>query len=354
MRGKKVLFYLAVIGIFMTLSLDTVAQPNFNYLTEIEAYTPMAIAADENGGLYYTYFTFDGPELSRVYYVADPLSEPALESHRAIVDEDPSPAGRGWHGLAVDDTGAVYAALETGSGDTCEVRKLTPAPEFALDENFFGGIIMDGQRHNGIAWMGRDTQGIGTIAVSTFTTCEIWNADDGNLIVTASGGESYQRDCAYNPTNGDIYISTNKDRSGEGLSQRSVSVWTGGSLENIEGYSAEITNGLVEEGAANSTWGINGQQIGFDASNGLIMIAFRDSGQDELNNTLGFYDPADPSAAVLRLDASESPNGPFQGPADAVTVQTENETLLFVSDTPADRIVIFSTGATAVQEFMLY
>lgn len=343
-----------LIGLLLAVSTNAQAQPNFQYLTEFEARSPMALAADANGGLYYTSFTFAGPNLSKVYYIADPLKANALDNHRAIIDDDPSPAGRGWHGVAVDDKGAVYAVLETGTGSSCEVRKLTPAPNFAPDPNFGGGILMDGQRHNGVAWMGRDAQGIGYIAITTFGNCEIWDADLGGAFKTAANGESYQRDCAFNPKTGEIYISTNRDRSGEGLPQRSVNIWRGGSVDNIDAYEDSIVSGFITEGASSTQYGVNGQQIGFDVQSGLIMIAFRDGKNEALNNTVGFYDPANPTAAVLRLNASESPNGPFVSPADMVTVQTNSGTLLYVSDVDANRIVVFTTGQTAVSEFMLY
>jgi hypothetical protein len=69
---------------------------------------------------------------------------------------------------------------------------------------------------------------------------------------------------------------------------------------------------------------------------------------------VGFYDPANPTAAVLRLNAAESPNGPFVSPADMVTVPIHDGTLLYVSDVDANRIVVFTIGQTAVDEFMLY
>ena len=345
--------YSFIFGILM-FGKVTSAQPIYQYLTEFEADSPMAIAADANGGIYFTSFTFAGPNLSKVYYVADPLGNNALENHQAIIDDDSSPAGRGWHGVAVDDTGAVYAVLESGTGNTCEVRKLTPAPEFQTDEKFGGGIIMDGQRHNGVTWMGRDDQGVGYIALTTFGNCEIWDAEFGGFYKAGVNGESYQRDCDYNPNNGEIYISTNRDKSGDGLPQRSVNIWRGGSVEDIYAYEDNITNGFIEEGASNTVYGINNQQIGFDAIHNLIMIAYRDSNNDELNLTVGFYDPADPRHAVMRLDGAESPNGPFQNPSDIVTVQTDNGTLLYVTDYDANRIVVFTTDKTAVGGYMLY
>ncbi len=353
MNRNRLITGLILFGILTAcVGLQVEAQPDFQYLTEFEANAPMAMAADANGGIYYTSFTFAGPNLSKVYYVADPLGSNALDNHRAIIDDDPSPAGRGWHGVAVDDVGAVYAVLESGSNDSSEVRKLTAAPDFELDEDF--GVFKDGQRHNSVAWMGRDAAGVGYIAVTTFGNCEIWDADYAGAYMSAGNGESFQRDCVYNPDNGEIYISTNHDRSGDDLPQRSVNVWRGGTAQAIEDYEEIIINGFIGEGAANSTWGINGQQIGFDQTSGLIMIAYRDAGNGELNCAGGFYDPANPETAVRRLDGHESPDGPFLSPTDMVTVETDGAVLLYVTDIDANRIVIFTTGQTSVDQFMLY
>lgn len=344
--SKLALTSCAIAGI----ALSAHAQPDFTYLTEFEAGTPMALAVDSDGGLYYTSFTFSGDNLSKVYYVADPAGNNAIETHVAVVDDDPSPAGRGWHGVAVDDNGVVYVVNETGSADTNEVRKYTAAPEFQLVDEF---TIIGEARYNGVCWMGRDAAGLGHIAITTFSTVEIWD-ELGGPVWEAAGGETFQRDCAYNPDTGDIYISTNRDRSGDGNAQYSVNVLSGGSVENIDGYPDAITDGLIPEGASNTTWGVNAQQIGFDAVNGLIVIVFKDGSVPELMNTIGFYDPANPDTAVLRMDGADSDTGLFAGPADAVTVQQGDSTLLFVSDYSTDRIVVFTTGTTAVDEFWLY
>jgi hypothetical protein len=176
----------------------------------------MALAADANGGLYYNVFTFGGPNLSKVYYIADPLKANAFRESPAIIDDDPSPAGRGWHGVAVDDKGAVYAVLNR-DGQYLRSPQVDSAPDFAPDPNFGGGILMDGQRHNGVAWMGRDAQGIATSPLPPSAIAKIWDADLGGAFKAAANGESYQRDCAFNPKTGEIYISTNRDGREKGF-----------------------------------------------------------------------------------------------------------------------------------------
>ncbi len=350
MNQYKSITIMSVIFVYFTGNPAS-AQPEFTYLTEFEAKEPLAIAADVNGGIYYTYFTFAGENLSKVYYVADPLGQNNIENHIPIINDDYSPAGRGWTGVAVDDTGAVYATLETGSGDDNEVRKLSPAPEFDVIQEF--DIYGLGSRYNSVAWIARDEQGRGYLSVTTFSTCEIWDAANGDLITVADGGQTYQRDSIYNPQTGDIYISTNRDRSDDGLSQFSVNRWSGGSSVEIMGYAEQIESGLVPVGAHRGTYGVNGQLIGFDFAHGLIMVPDLDT-ESETVGTLAFYDPASPDFPVLTLDAADSPNGPFGQPADAVAVESNGETLIFVTEPALNRIVVFTTSIASVENYMLY
>lgn len=332
-------------GLTLVLCMSVYAQADvFSYLTEFETQgDPLSIAADSSGGLYYTVFTFSGANLTACYYIADPVNANALESH-VLVDngaETDVPAGRGFTSVAVDAQGNVYLALESGNAATASVRKLSPAPAFEPVDDFFGGIVAGIARYNGVEVLD-DT----TIALTTFNTVEFWDSRDATPLITVTGGEAFQRELAYNPNTHDIYIAKNG-----GNLANSANLLSGGSPDNLDGYTT-ITAGFIAQGGVATQYGSNGQLIAYDAESNLIYIP--DYTADE-PPSIAAYDPADLSAPAFKLDASESPNGAFTTPSDAVAVhEASGDTLLFVTDNPNDRIVVFTTGSTHVGEWSLY
>jgi len=133
------------------VSIATAQDFSLNYMTEFETQgPPLAIAADAEGGVYYTVFSFAGENQTSAFYVEDPLAEPAADTHMLVSDAADTivPAGRGFTGVAVDADGFVYLALEAGTGDEANVRKLNPAPDFSPTEDF--GVIFAGVRYNGV------------------------------------------------------------------------------------------------------------------------------------------------------------------------------------------------------------
>lgn len=105
---KRILL-IVIIGL---LAASAYAQtPAYTYLGEFATQgEPLAIAADADGGVYYTVFTFSGPNLTRCYYIADPLNANGLDNHVLVADgaETDVPAGRGFTGVAVDGKGNVF------------------------------------------------------------------------------------------------------------------------------------------------------------------------------------------------------------------------------------------------------
>lgn len=308
---------------------------------------PMAIAADANGGIYYTVFSFEGPNLSRCYYVADPLNENAPETHVLVdgAEETEEVAGRGFTGIAVDGAGNVFLALESGANDTATVRKLSPAPDFEPVEEFFGGIVYGEQRFNGLDLMNDEI-----LILSTFGTVEFWNAVDSTPLYTVSGGESFQRDVAYNPNNGDIYIAKNRDVAGAPYS--AANIVRGNGPDDLESY-AEIEAGFIPQGGAGGQYGVNAQLVEYDPVNDLILIPDQSSGEQPF---LAMYSPDNTATPVISLDGSESENGPMDTPADSVAITGEGgETLVFVTDHGLNRILVYCdappTGVSAWELF---
>jgi hypothetical protein len=331
------------IGILSLLCMGALAQtPTFNYVTEFETMgAPLAIAGDADGGIYYTVFTFDGPNLSRAYYVASPLSDHSLESHVLVSNPEDTEvvAGRGFTGIAVDADKNVYLTLESGDAATATVRKLSPAPDFLPVEDFFGGIVTGGKRFNSVEVVNENL-----IALTTFATVEFWDATDATPLGEITGGESYQRDLAYNPETSEFYIAKNGSRL-----SNSVSLLSGGSPDDLEGYA--IQAGFIPQGGAATEFGVNSQLIEYDSFHQLIILP----DYSEEQRRIAFYSPADTLAPLFTLDGSESPNGLLETPADTVVVPADDEgTLLYITDQSQNRILVYSSGSVSVSGWELY
>lgn len=326
------------------LALHVQAQQGVFYVNEFETQgPPLAIAADGDGNVYYTVFTFAGANQTASYYVEDPLQEVANPEHVLISDaaETDVPAGRGFSGIAVDEAGNVYLALESGSADTANVRKLSPAPDFAPVDDFGGGVVPGGSRMNGVDVIDADT-----LVLSTFSTIEIWDANDSAPLVEVTGAEPFQRDVAYNPNNGDIYVSRNGGESPESVN-RVVPEEQG----DIFTYTT-FENGFIPNGAVATEFGSNGQLIEYDPVNDWIIIP--DFSEDQ--SRVAFYQSDSPSQAAFFIDGSESPNGPFGTPSDiaAYTSASTGETTFYITDNPNNRILIYSTEDTSVTDWRLF
>ncbi|MDP8243275.1 MAG: hypothetical protein P9L94_04275 [Candidatus Hinthialibacter antarcticus] len=327
-------FVLAFLVVSSAYSQSTLGT----YLLEFEtAGDPLAIAVDSNGGVYYTVFTFAGPNQTRCYYVADPLTVTSVESHVLVDDAADTEvvAGRGFTGVAVDSQGNVFLALESGSADTATVRKLSPAPDFQPVADFFDGVVVGGKRYNGVELMDDDT-----LILSTFNTIEFWDANDSVPLHVVTGLEAYQRDVAFNPTTNEIYAAKNG-----GDSSNSVNRLSGGSADDPTAYT-EITNGFIAQGGVNSTYGVNSQLIEYDGYDDMIYVPDYSAEQA----VIAAYHSADPSAPVAMIDGSESPNGPLGDPADcAATVE-----FIFITDNANQRILVYGKFVNDVDEWNLY
>ncbi len=302
---------------------------------------PLSIAADANGGIYYTVFTFAGANQTRCFYVEDPIANAGTENHVLVSDaaDTEVPAGRGFTGVAVDSQGNVYLALESGSNDSANVRKLSPAPEFAEVDEFASGVVFAGIRYNGVEVLTDDV-----IALTTFSSVEFWDANNSAPLHTIGGTEAFQRDLAYNPNNDDIYISKNGNES-----TNSVTLLTGGTPDDPTTYAAEA--GFIAQGGVDSAFGVNAQQIEYDSENNVIAVPDYSAEQ----TTVAFYNPNNTEEALVKVDASESPNAPFASPSDIVAVPTETETLYFITDNGNGRVVIYTDNPeTSVSNWNIY
>ncbi|MBD3266014.1 hypothetical protein GF373_05040, partial [bacterium] len=323
----------------LLFSAGVFAQPfSITYVTEIgtplDLGQPLAIAADSNGGIYYTLLSSPDPDTSGCFYIANPLDAPPPEDH-VLVDsgwDTMVPSGRGFVGVEIDSSGNVYLAMDSGTDSSSSITKRSPAPDFDWVDAFGDLAMLLGARYNGVDVLTDDL-----LAITTFSTVQFVDANTGDILHEVSGGETYQRDIAYNPTTNDLYIA--KNRSVDGV-LNSANLLSGGSPSNVEGY-AEIQPGFISQGGAGGTYGVKGQLIEYDPVNDLILIPdFSTSPQ-----SLAFYRPADTSAPLMNLYGYQSPNGSLSSPSDAVAWTNEaGETYIFVTDSSAYRILVFLMG----------
>ncbi len=326
------------------------AEHPFAYVTDFETVpdtgAPMALAADADGGLYYTLFSTPEANMTGLYYIEDPLNASEIENHILVDDgaDTDVPSNRGFMGVTIDDEGAIYLTMETGQAATSNFRKINPAPDFGIDSSFGGGIVYYNKRMNGVDFIGNDT-----IAVSTFNTVEFLSATDGSSLREVSGGQTYQRDLAYNLNTGDIYLSRNSQKPNEPLG--SVNLLTGGNADNLNGYT-EFQNHFVPQGGIGGTFGANGQLIEYDAENDQIIVPDYSGPQ----SMMAFYNPDNPEESMALVDGSESPNGPFEVPTDAVVIHTsQDETFVYISDIGTRRIYVYQTrGVTNIKHWELF
>lgn len=328
-----------------SLTAWSYAQPvSLEFVDELETVqflgNPLAIAADAEGGVYYTLLSV-GDNTASAYYIPNPLDNPSPDDH-IIVDDGLDyiiPNGRGITGIAVDGGGNVYLAFDTGSNDTGNITKRGPAPDFEKDAAFGDGGSVFGKRYNSVEVL---TDGV--IAASLFDSVEFFDAETGAPLHAVTGGELYQRDMAYDPETHSIYISKN---SGE-IPAPSANLLAGGGPDDLAGYST-ITPGFIPSGGSLGQFGIKHQKIDFDAVNRLIVIP-RYSPPEPLaegetyQNNVAFYSPDAPGTPVASVDGSESPGGPMNLIGDAVAVQTGGATHVFITDTNPDglkRILVY-------------
>ncbi|RJP27523.1 MAG: hypothetical protein C4527_13075 [Candidatus Omnitrophota bacterium] len=329
--------------VFFLVPLCAIAQtPKFTYVTEFQAlpeFGPtLAVAVDSHGGLYFLQFSSPNPNMTACIYVADPLNANSANDlilvDDAIADTN-VPSGRGMHGLTVDSKGNVYIALESGANTTATIRKLSPAPEFKPVDEFGGGVVWPEKRYTGLDIMNDDI----LIAI-TWTDVDFWNAHDpySPFLHSLTGGQTYQRDCAYNPNTGDIYLSRNR---GLGVTPvDSCSVVRGGSANNLAGYT-QIEMNFIPQGGIGGEYGAHNQKIGYDAVNDFIMIPDYERSQ----HVMAFYRPSDLTNPVTVIDTTDSPNGPTAYPTDAAAyTNSKGETYVFITTWTDKRILIYQLG----------
>jgi hypothetical protein len=315
-----------LIGILMiAMAIPAVAQQYEYYGTIIPSATQTSmggVALKSDGNLYYVTFS-TGSELM---YVQNAVSgAPAKTYTIGSVATLPMAAGRGLNDIEVDSSGNVYVSGTGSAAADTQLVKYGPAPTHTQLWSMTSLGAADQIRHNGIELIGSDL-----VISEGFSTLTFKNPADGtNRGVSVTGGTTYQRSLAYNPSNDDIYAGKNGNYVSSILN-----VFSGGSPSNPSAY-AQVLNNLLPDMGQNTQYGTGTQPIDFDAVNNQLIAADADD-QAVTGDTTGvrIYDVAGSGASTTFTEAQYIPSaGNVLGISHAVV--DEEDFIAFCAATSA-------------------
>lgn len=345
---RKTFLGIAASAALVAVPLGVSAQ-NYVYegIISVEATTPLAMAADADGGLYTAAFTPVNPGSTpgggAVIYIADPVAAidssdvlPATPAGDLIFEVVDWPSGRGLQGLQVDSVGNVYASGDDGS--TTYIVKLTPAPDFTVDATF---NVTGAVRIGGVALLNDDV-----IAAAQFGGLYFFDTADGSALGDVSGGTIYQREVIYNPTDDVFYGIT----SGNNSNSLIRGYWSGGSPANLTGY-AFTAEELVTDGSWGTAFGGATGHSYYDVANDWVITA--DNDPDKAVREVRLWVPGN-GGTELTFAASIDQNTPdvngdpqpfpMVAPRDVVRIGDR----LFVSSTTEDGLIYVFIDEDAV------
>ncbi|MCX7765393.1 MAG: hypothetical protein N2246_01635 [Candidatus Sumerlaeia bacterium] len=338
--------YLIFVTLILMLALSASAL-TLSYEKSITTQNaPYPLAVNSSGGLFYA--TFDAGN-SKVYYIADPINDPntvVTISSSAFTD---FPTGRGLQGVAVDSSGNLYACGDKGSGVPAAFKKFNP-PSFTEDSTF--APDMTGVRILGCANFESGDRKY--IATNTFNSIRFYDAIDGSYDGAhyTDNLPSYQRDIAINTNNWDIFTSRNGANT-----VGSVCLFTGGSPNNLNGYS-RVTTTFITNTERSSTYGTAAHGIGFYAPDNLLFVG--NKGTENPTDNVGQLDiyqitgTGSGASATLITSITGLESGTQLGEAmDAVMFNYPSGKRLFISDYSNARILVYK-DITGITSWFLY
>ena len=132
-------------------------------------------------------------------------------------------------------------------------------------------------------------------------------------------------------------------------------------VDNLRGYTT-IVHDFIPQGGLGGEFGTKSQKLEYDPVNDLIIIPSYTPKEalpegETYPRNFAFYSPDDTSEPVATVDASDSSGGPFTEPTDAVAIQSDGETYVFLADRSPEnyRILIYRlTQGTSVKNWSLF
>jgi hypothetical protein len=221
-----------------------------------------AVALTDSGDIYYV--TFAGAT-SNFVFVDNAIGGLADDSYTTtLISTEVLPSGRGLNDVEVDATGNIYISGTGTAGADTVLKKFGPAPTHTELWSMQSLAAGEQIRHNGIELIDADT-----LAISeAWNNIRFKNTSDGlNKAGPVTGGSSYQRSLAFNPTNNDIYVGKN----GSSVSS-CLKVFSGGSPTTLASYALALDN-LLDPYGNNTTFGSATQAVDYDNNNGELIVA---------------------------------------------------------------------------------
>ncbi len=261
MRIRTILLSLA----FAVLMTPATYAAGYVYVGNVDtppAETLGAVALTASGDIYYVTFA---DATSNFVFVDNAIAGLADDSYTtSLVSTEVLPGGRGLNDIEVDDAGNIYISGTGGDAPSTVLKKFGPAPTHTLLWSMQALAGAEQIRHNGIEIIDADT-----LAISQSWNAILFkNTSDGlTKAGPVSGGSSYQRALAFNPTNNDIYVGKNG-----GSVSSCLKVFSGGSPASLGTYALALDDLLAPYGV-NTAFGTATQAVDYDNNNGELILA---------------------------------------------------------------------------------
>lgn len=338
---KKIIFAISAAALSTVCSMAP-AQNFQYYVGKIPTYsTPLPVAADTSGNLYYATFNAGN---SAVYYVPSPVTQIGTTNPAGttVTASAAFPSGRGFQGLQVTSGGTVFASGDTGSAGVY-IRKFGASPTFAEDTSFLTNVSANTNRIGGIAIV--TEAGSGLLVASTFNSINYFKFDGtATGLSNVAGGTNYKREPIYNSTNNVIYSLKNGNSSPIMLD----GYWSG--ISSTSGGGTWNGATMIPDGATSTTFGSSTQHgYYYAAANQLITC------DSDLNSSskarIRFWNITGSGATLTLSYAIDNTLGTpgWTYPADCVVIGTR----LYVSVTMDNAIYVYSQ-TSGVTDWSLY
>jgi hypothetical protein len=274
------------------------------------------LARDSQNNVYGTTFNSTGrPAEVVAFKIANALgSSPQV----TVFDRFIAPSTRGYAGVAVDDQGNVYLSADQGDGAPSFIKKYTPSLE--LDRRFGTNGVLASTRVRLLGLAAHRNYIICAVSWARFLVIDSAGTFLGMTPELPRQQQALIRDIDFIPATQEVV----------GVDRDSVYVFTGGTLNNLKGYTLRaLSRGDATPQA--------GAAIYYSPLTDKIYYSIK------AGHRLGIITRS--GRGIQSVESSPAPHGTAQ-PAD--TVISSDGTTMFVSDLASPNIVRYRRGGVHV------